>query len=133
MAAGNGTAAPARIVVHDYAGHPFQAQLSRELARRGHDVLHLHCPSYATGMGALQRREDDPPLFDVAAVPLDEQVAKYSPLKRIRQEAEYGGRFLRRLVPYWPDVLVTSNAPLLSGALLVRGVRRAGIPLVYWH
>ncbi len=29
-----------RILVHDYSGHPFQAQLSRELARRGHDVVH---------------------------------------------------------------------------------------------
>ena len=26
------------LVLHDYSGHPFQVQLSRELARRGHDV-----------------------------------------------------------------------------------------------
>ena len=26
------------ILLHDFAGHPFQAQLSRELARRGHRV-----------------------------------------------------------------------------------------------
>ena len=40
-----------RVVVHDYVGHPFQVQLSRELARRGMDVLHLHCGSFRTGKG----------------------------------------------------------------------------------
>jgi len=29
-----------RLLIHDYAGHPFQVQLSRELARRGHSVTH---------------------------------------------------------------------------------------------
>ena len=31
-----------RILVHDYAGHPFQVHLSRQLAFRGHDVLHAY-------------------------------------------------------------------------------------------
>ena len=34
-----------KIIVHDYAGHPFQVQLSRRLASRGHEVLHLYCAS----------------------------------------------------------------------------------------
>ncbi len=38
-----------RILVHDYSGHPFQAQLSRELARRGHDVVHSTCTAYVSG------------------------------------------------------------------------------------
>jgi hypothetical protein len=31
-----------RVVVHDYAGHPFQVELSRALAARGQDVFHLY-------------------------------------------------------------------------------------------
>src|SRR5262249_35278828 len=54
-----------RVVLHDYAGHPHQAQLSRELARRGHEVLHLHCPAYHSGKGALARGAADPPGFAV--------------------------------------------------------------------
>ena len=42
-----------RILVHDYSGHPFQAQLSRELARRGHDVVHSTCTAYVSGKGNL--------------------------------------------------------------------------------
>ena len=50
-----------KIIVHDYAGHPFQVQLSRRLAARGHDVLHLYCASTHTPRGELERRADDPP------------------------------------------------------------------------
>ena len=51
------------IVMHDYAGHPFQVQLSRELAYRGHHVRHQYCTSYTTGRGAVERRPDDPERF----------------------------------------------------------------------
>ena len=31
-----------RIVIHDYGGYPFTAQLARSLAGRGHEVLYLN-------------------------------------------------------------------------------------------
>ena len=37
-----------RIFVHDYAGHPFQIELSRSLAARGHLVEHTYCSSLVT-------------------------------------------------------------------------------------
>ena len=45
-----------RILVHDYSGHPFQVELSRELARRGHEVTHSYCEAYVSGKGHLERR-----------------------------------------------------------------------------
>ena len=47
-----------RILVHDYAGHPFQVQLSRELARRGHEVRHAYASALQTPRGELVKRED---------------------------------------------------------------------------
>jgi colanic acid biosynthesis glycosyl transferase WcaI len=49
-----------RILVHDYSGHPFQAELSRSLARRGHDVLHLSFRQFQTPKGDLVAKPDDP-------------------------------------------------------------------------
>ena len=31
-----------KILIHDYAGHPFQTSLSKELARLGHNVTHAY-------------------------------------------------------------------------------------------
>ena len=62
--------APRRILVHDYSGHPFQVQLSRSLAARGHVVLHLHSSKFQTPKGPLQRRADDPASLLIEGVEL---------------------------------------------------------------
>ena len=36
------------VLTHDFAGHPFQVELSRALAARGHRVTHAYCPSLDT-------------------------------------------------------------------------------------
>ena len=79
-----------RIVVHDYSGHPGQAQLSRALARRGYEVTHQHCPSYTTGKGSLERAPGDPPTLRFEACAMEGTFAKYSALTRLRQELAYG-------------------------------------------
>jgi len=55
-----------RIHLHDFAGHPFQVQLSRRLAQRGHDVLHSHGAQVVTGRGRLDVADDDPPTLRIA-------------------------------------------------------------------
>jgi hypothetical protein len=48
-----------KIVVHDYAGHAFPISLSRELAARGHDVVHAFASSLQTPRGSLARQPGD--------------------------------------------------------------------------
>jgi colanic acid biosynthesis glycosyl transferase WcaI len=48
-----------RILIHDYAGHAFPVQLSRELARNGHQVTHAYAAGLLTPRGALDRRVGD--------------------------------------------------------------------------
>lgn len=122
-----------RIVVHDYSGHPFPAQLSRELARRGSHVLHLHCPSYRSGKGALERRPGDPDGFEVEAVTLGRPFEKYSPARRLRQEWSYGRSLARRIRRMRPQVVLSGNTPLFSQRVVLSDCRRRGIPFVFWQ
>ena len=57
---------PMRILIHDYSGRPPQIEISRELSRRGHDVLYLYAKGNRTPRGALERRSSDP-ISDSAA------------------------------------------------------------------
>ncbi len=109
-----------RLVVHDYSGHPFQVQLSRELARRGHEVLHLHCDSFVTGKGALDRLADDPPNFLVEPISLGQRFEKYSVRKRLEQERRYGRLLGARVKDYRPDVVLSSNTPLFTQSVFQR-------------
>ncbi len=122
-----------RIVVHDYSGHPGQAQLSRELARRGHRVEHQFSPSYTTGRGAVTRQPGDPESLSFAPVALRRTFARYSPLTRVRQELEYGRAAGRAVVAAGPDVAILSNIPLLAMTLVALRLRRRRIPYVFWH
>ncbi len=120
-------------MVHDYSGHPGQAQLSRALAQRGYEVTHQHCPSYTTGKGSLQHEPGDPASLSFESVAMDGTFARYSIFTRIRQEVDYGRTAARSIADKQPDVAVISNVPLIAHSILARQLTRRGIPMVFWH
>lgn len=122
-----------RIVVHDYSGHPFQLQLSRELARRGHQVVHQYSADYVTGKGALDIRADGEGSFEVESLSLGTQFAKYSPARRVSQELRYGRLLAQRVGRRRPDLVIMCNVPLLAHSVANRLLRRAGVPSIFWH
>ncbi len=121
-----------RILVHDYSGHPFQVQLSRQLALRGHLVLHLYSASVQTPHGALEHRVDDPQSFAVEAISLPTQLAKYNYFKRCLQERDYGRRLARRLEDFAPDLVLCSNTPIDVLCAVAGVCRRLSVPWLLW-
>jgi glycosyltransferase involved in cell wall biosynthesis len=99
-----------RILVHDYSGHPFQAELSRELAARGHDVVHSTCRGYISGKGNLGAGVDEPRLRfeEIGRGP----VAKTSYLRRSLQETRFGVDLIRQLRREKPEVVLIGNTPI---------------------
>ncbi len=121
-----------RLVVHDYSGHPFQVQLSRALAARGHEVHHIHASFFQTPKGPLERRPDDPPGFHTLALDIGRPFAKYSFVRRVRQEIAYGQLIAAEVARIRPDVLISSNMPLDPQAILARASRANGCRFVFW-
>jgi glycosyltransferase involved in cell wall biosynthesis len=122
-----------RILINDYCGHPFQVELSRELARRGHTVLHLYSADDQTPKGDLLRGEQDADGFDVLGISIGEKLQKYNNLaRRRRQERAYGRLVCSRIDEWLPDMVVGSNNPLEAQNLIGNHCRRRGLPFVYW-
>jgi len=120
------------VVVHDFSGHPFQADLARRLAARGHRVLHLSSAEYVGGKGRLQREPGDPETLNFDQISLGRPFNKYKAADRIRWELEYGRATTARLAD-WPGVVITCNVPLLAMASFVRSARRTRTPWIFWH
>ncbi len=59
-----------KILIYDHAGHPFQVQLSRSLAARGHEVLHTFTAELQTPRGVLCLDESDPASLSIAPLPI---------------------------------------------------------------
>ena len=123
-----------KILVHDYAGHPFQVQLSRELASRGHTVRHAYAGGLQTPRGELQKRESDPDCFDSFEVPMNKDYAKfkYSFIKRRSMEIEYGRAAAKMIREWKPELVISANTPSESQTGVMAGSQEVGAKFVYW-
>lgn len=121
-----------RVLVSDYAGHPFQVQLSRALAARGHEVLHVSSDSAHTPKGKLGADAADPATFRSVGVRTARPFAKHSFLKRRRQEIELGRLIAGHVAAFRPDVVLSANAPLDTQRHIQATARDAGAKFVFW-
>ena len=122
-----------RICLVDYAGHPFQVQLSRKLAERGHDVLHLYFGQAITPRGMLTVSESDPRTLEIEGIRLDEEYRKYSYIRRWWQEQLLAKEFARRIDRFRPEVVIVANAPLDIARAIQKRCRKAGVAFVLWQ
>lgn len=121
-----------RILVHDYSGHPFQVQLSRCLAARGNRVRHIYSESFQTPKGDLTQRCDDPLGLEIAGVSLDDVFRKDSFFKRRAQEVEIGRWVAAQVREFRPQIVLSSNAPLDTQAVIYKATRAIGAKFVFW-
>ena len=121
-----------RLVLCDYSGHPFQVELSRALARRGHAVLHLHFAQFETPKGNLAILPDDPRGFAVQGVTIGARFDKGNFLKRRFLEARVGTAMAEHALAFQPEVVVGCNMPLDAQRKLYRACARRGIRFVFW-
>ncbi len=120
-----------RLLVHDYAGHPFQAQLSRELAARGHDVVHSFCAAEVSGKGHLAAEAGETLIFEPIGVGQD--VEKDRLVRRLVQNLQQGIQLVRQVSRRRPDVVLAANLPVPALMMMAAFLRLRGTPWVLWH
>lgn len=120
-----------RLLVFDFSGHPFQAQLSRELSRRGHNVTHAWCDAYVSGHGRLEAGPGERVRFSPVSV--GRSIAKTSYAKRSLQEVRLGLDLLTFVRRTRPDVVLVANTPIPMMVMLTAMLWLRRTPWVLWH
>jgi colanic acid biosynthesis glycosyl transferase WcaI len=120
-----------RIAVHDYAGHPFQFQLTRALARRGHDARHFYYGDDVGPKGA-DASGDDPPTYSSQPLSIGGAYSKANFLQRLAGDVRYGAVAAAAITEFQPDVVISGNTPLDAQAQILRAARRSGAGFVFW-
>lgn len=120
-----------RVLVHDYSGHPFQVQLGRELARRGHEVTHSYCAAYVSGKGHLSAEPGEKLVFAPigAGIVIQKMRFRY----RLLQELRFGAQLARQVRRLKPDVALVSNVPIPTLVPFVLALFLTRTPWVLWH
>ena len=121
-----------RILVNDFAGHPFEIQLSRELARAGHTVLHTYLEANDTPKGSTSVVGHDRSNLTIEPVKISLEFKKHSVLSRIFADRAYGIAVSARVRQFLPDIVLSANTPLDAQKLLLRAARNVHAKFVFW-
>ena len=118
-----------RIAIHDYAGFPFPLELSSELSKRGHNILHLYTEASGGPKGLFKRKNHE----NLQIVTIDIcSVEKDNFLKRWIQERHYGVLAIKELRKWLPEILISGNTPLEAQKKIIGWAYKNGIPSVFW-
>lgn len=123
---------PSRIVIHDFVGHAFPVQLSRELAARGHHVLHVYFPGFEAPKGPLRPATDDPPTLRIRPVGIDRPYNKYSPLQRLSNDWLYVKECCRIIQEFKADAVLSGCATPIAQNWMRRACQKSGIRFIAW-
>jgi colanic acid biosynthesis glycosyl transferase WcaI len=121
-----------QIAVHDYAGHVFQFDLSRALARRGHVVRHFFFADDIGPKGPSETNADDPPTLSIEAISIGVPYSKGNFLRRRNGDVRYGATAARRISAFQPDVIISGNTPLDSQLPILRAAHNSGAAFIFW-
>jgi colanic acid biosynthesis glycosyl transferase WcaI len=122
-----------RILVNDFCGHPFQIDLSRELANRGHQVWHVYfADNKSTPKGNTQSGGNGSSGCVVEGLHVSVPFAKHSIRSRRKADIAYGRAVAERVTAFEPDVVISANMPLDAQKILQEAARRQNAKFVFW-
>jgi glycosyltransferase involved in cell wall biosynthesis len=121
-----------RILIHDFAGHPFQIELSKELAKRGYAVLHVYSKSFQTPKGKLRKSNNDQKNLGIIGISQAKPFPKYSLIKRWFVEKDYAKNLLKIANDFKPDFVISGNSPLDIQKIFYNQCKKQNIPFIFW-
>ena len=121
-----------KLLLHDYSGHAFTAQLGRALARRGIEVVYASFEGFETPKGRVAGMVGDPANFRAVQVGISGKLDKDNLLKRHGQQLEYARQILELMLAERPDVVLSANAPIEVQEQLLAACRSLGAAFVFW-
>jgi glycosyltransferase involved in cell wall biosynthesis len=119
-----------KIHIHDFAGHPFQAELSNELAHEGFQVIHSYFKHTGAEKAAFRDIKDSGRI-KFSAINFPEGYQNRILRKRLIFEIKLAFSLLKINRDFTPDVLILANTPLIT-ALITKIISRRPA-FILWH
>ncbi len=121
-----------RILVHDYAGHPFQLQLSRQLAEMGHPTLHCYSGNFPTTPQSTDSRVLSANL-QVRSIDIGRAINRQNYRQLfLADDPAHGKGVVAEMDRFRPDVVISANSSPQVNRWIQEECWRSGIPFVCW-
>ena len=121
-----------KVLMHDYTGHAFTAQLARALARRGIETVYASFEGFETPKGRVAGGEGEPDGFRAVQLSISGRFDKDNLWRRRQQQIEYAKVAAELVRSEKPDVVMSSNSPIEVQDRLMAACRDTGAGFVFW-
>jgi colanic acid biosynthesis glycosyl transferase WcaI len=116
------------ILIHDYGAYAFPLDLSIELGRRGHAVMHLYHVDTKQPRSHVTAASCPNVVVSEVSYPYD----KYSLATKPYNDYQYGLKVRQRIESFKPRIVISSNTPLNAQSVIQKASGDLGAMFVYW-
>ena len=118
-----------KILVHDYCGHSFAFDLSKELTKRiDYDIIHV----YSANSAGPKANFVSESITNLDILSIKSNKISSNIVKRFLQESFYGIKILRQLLISKPDLIISSNTPREAQKVIQIYSKIKKIPFIFW-
>lgn len=121
-----------RILVHEFGGYSFPLQLSRELARRGHSLIHVYPTGLPGPKGRLEPSGGDAPGLQILGLPLSGSFRKYSPIRRLLTQRRYAADLKQIIAEAGPEIVLSADTPIDVQSELLNFCTKSETAFIHW-
>jgi colanic acid biosynthesis glycosyl transferase WcaI len=121
-----------KVLIHDYAGHPFPVELSRELVKRGYSVVHAFFAEDRGPKGDLAPNGTLGRQVRFCGLKLGRDYSKTSLYRRRFADVEYGECIARLIHSEKPNIVLSGNTPTESQEAVMKACMAVNSAFIYW-
>ena len=118
-----------KVVIHDYAGHPFPLTLSKELSKN-YKVFHLY---FKNDYGPKADLNDNfSENLKIESVGSQIKYDKNNFLSRFVKDIIYGFDVAKRIKDIKPDIIISGQSPTFSQQLIIKASKKINSKFIFW-
>ena len=118
-----------KVVVHDYAGHPFQLNLSKELSKK-HKIFHLY---FGNDYGPKADFNNETyKNLTIEKVGSNIKYNKSSFFTRFIKDLIYGFQVAKIINKIKPDVIISGNCPTFAQQIIINSSKKNNSKFIIW-
>ena len=117
-----------KIIIHDYAGHPFQFELSEQLSK-SYEVYHLYFKN-DKGPKANFKGGNKNLIIDGLGEKINYN--KKNLICRFFDDIKYGKIVSERINTIKPDLIISGNCPTLSQHIIMNSAKKNNSKFIIW-
>ncbi len=118
-----------KIIIHDYAGHPFQLELSKQLSNK-FNVYHFY---YQNDYGPKANfKNDNKDRLNIKGIGKTISYNKNKFIDRFFKDLEYGKEVSRYISEIKPDVVISGNCPTLAQEYIIKSCQKNNSKCIIW-